>query len=800
MSVSMLAGDAREWAVARAKGVYRVGRQILRRDRPESSDPLAVVSLQSGAARPTGRALLSYMTDPFVLPADHPDHLVFSRFGLAKCIAQALLDLGFDVDVISVDEMSFRSNEAYDLAVISGGVNFDALSRNVLGSSRLVYFSTGSHWAFHNEAEVGRFAALRARRGIDLPLDRFIRYSEQRANVLADGIVCTGNQAVRETYSGFPTVITLNTAAFADGFFATLSKDYAAGRRRFLFFVSGGGVHQGLDLVLEAFAGLDAELYVCGAIEPEFRIAFTRELTLPNVHDMGWLPLRSAEFYDLMRTCNYAILPSACEGQPGSIVECMHRGLIPIVSIETHVDTEDFGLTLPECSMDAIRAAVTKLMVRPVGWHEAASRRAYQAAVTEYAPEAFQTRFRGAVQAILDAPGKPRRHSMEPKTLLSTDAEVGIGLPPSSAGSRVAIDAVFFQWNNTGIARVWDSLFKEWSNDEFGSTVIVLDRAGTAPRYPGLTYAPIPAYPAGGDLDSDRDMLEEACHRYEANLFASTYYTYPRQTPSISVVYDMIPESTSMNMKEPVWQRKHQAIRHAAGYLAISASTADDVAKYFPSIAREDVVVAHCAAGGGFTPATSAETQAFRRAYGLPEHYYLFVGSRIDYKNCRLLLDAFAIIDSHGQSALLLVGGAPTIEAEFATLVNGRSVVMAALTDGDLRVAYSAAAALVFPSKYEGFGLPILEAMACGCPVIACANSSIPEVAGDAAIYVDDHDPRQLADAMLLIRDEEIRRRYVRAGVLRSGVFSWARMAETVQREMQRVRECVEVDSMRGHE
>ena|GEM_PF-5438162 len=788
-SDSGLTRDVRAWAIAKARSMYRFSREAFRPSRPK---PLAVVSLRSVAPGPARRALLSYIIHPFVLPADSPGHLMFSSFGLAKCIARALMDMGFDVDVINYDDVSFRSDEAYDLVIVHGGVNFETLFQNVLGRAKLVYFSTGNHWGFWNDACVARFTALRARRGIDLPLDRFIRHSEQRANTLADGIVCLGNQAMVETYSGFPSVIALNNAAYADGFFDAPSKNYADGRRNFLFFGSRGSVHKGLDVVLEAFTGLDAELYVCQSIEPEFRVSFARELALPNVHDMGWVQLRSAAFHDLMRTCNCTILPSASEGQPGGIIACMHCGLIPIVSRESNVDTGDYGVTLANCSVESVRTAVTETMAKPTAWHEAASRRTYQAAVTDFTPEVFQARFRAAVQTVLDAPGELRRNSFESNRPRSSNTGADASLTPTSADFTVAIDAVFFQWNNTGIARVWDSLFEEWSENGFGFRVLVLDRGGTAPRYPGLSYAPVPAFPAGGSLESDQGMLEEVCRRYEASLFASTYYTFPRETPSLFVAYDMIPEVTGMDLATEQWERKHMAIQHASGFVAISGSTADDLAGCFPSIRRQQIAVARCAVGREFFVPPPEEVQAFRTQYGLPTHYYLFLGDRTGYKNCRLLLEAFASIDRLDQHGLLLVGGPPILEVEFESLVRGRAVVMAALSDAELRLAYAAATALVFPSRYEGFGLPILEAMACGCPVITCSNSSIPEVAGDAAIYVGESDPRQLADAMMAVRDAGVRSGLRDAGLTRVRGFSWARMAETVQREIERVCErCV---------
>ena len=722
-----------------------------------------------------------------MLPVDHPDYLRFSNIGLARSMAQALLDIGFDVDVIDYDDVSFRSDAEYDLAVIHGGVNFEALHRNVLGDATLVYFSTGSHWAFHNEAEVGRFAGLRTRRGIDLPLDRYIRQSEQRANTLADGIICLGNQAVRDSYSGFPAVININNAAFPDGFFDRQAKDYAGGRRKFLFFGSAGSVHKGLDLVLEAFAGLDADVYVCGAIEPEFRAAFARELSLRNVHEFGWIQQRTAQFYDLVANCNSTILPSASEGQPGGIIECMHRGLIPIVSGESHVDTLDYGVTLPECSVESIREVVEDMVARPTAWHQAASKRAYEAAVTGFTPKVFEARFREALHTFVDAPGKPRRSLADPQKPLSGDSLIGIGPNASSADYGVAIDTVFFQVNNTGIARVWDSLFKEWSESGFGSRVLVLDRGGLAPKYHGLGYALVPAYPAGGSLKADRKMLERVCRANGVGLFASTYYTFPRKIPSLFVAYDMIPEATGMDLCDEVWVRKHKAIRHASGFIAISGNTADDLARFFPSISRKEIAVAHCAVGKEFFVPPEEEVLAFRRQYGLPRNCYLFLGDRTGYKNCRLLLEALASFDRRDEYGLLLVGGAPKLEADLAELAHGRAVITAVLGDPELRLAYAAATALVFPSRYEGFGLPILEGMSCGCPVITCCNSSIPEVAGEAAIYVDEADPRELAEAMRAVQDTDVRRRLCSAGLTRARGFSWRRMADAVQAEIERV-------------
>jgi len=146
------------------------------------------------------------------------------------------------------------------------------------------------------------------------------------------------------------------------------------------------------------------------------------------------------------------------------------------------------------------------------------------------------------------------------------------------------------------------------------------------------------------------------------------------------------------------------------------------------------------------------------------------------------VFDALPLLPEAGRPALLCVGGHATLEAEFATRAAATTVRVATITDAQLTAAYSGALALIYPSRYDGFGLPILEAMACGCPVIACDNSSIAEVAGDAAIYVPEDDPSALAAAVTRLRDLSTREAYRARGFARVGRFDWNRTADDVER------------------
>jgi glycosyltransferase involved in cell wall biosynthesis len=169
--------------------------------------------------------------------------------------------------------------------------------------------------------------------------------------------------------------------------------------------------------------------------------------------------------------------------------------------------------------------------------------------------------------------------------------------------------------------------------------------------------------------------------------------------------------------------------------------------------------------------------------------YFLYVGNLLPHKNLLRLLDALAIV--HRRRACRLVirgeGRKPYVRAlreRVATLGLGNAVSFLGYADQRaLRDLYRHAACLVFPSLGEGFGLPVLEAMACGTPVITAGTSSLPEVAGDAALMVDPYDAINLADAMhCMLADGGLRNELRRRGLERVGAFSWQRTAEAMSR------------------
>jgi glycosyltransferase involved in cell wall biosynthesis len=201
-------------------------------------------------------------------------------------------------------------------------------------------------------------------------------------------------------------------------------------------------------------------------------------------------------------------------------------------------------------------------------------------------------------------------------------------------------------------------------------------------------------------------------------------------------------------------------------------------------VPSDRVVAVPEAAAPRFAPASDGERARVRGKYGLPQRYVLSVGSREPGKNRARLLRAIALLRDQGLDCALAVVGQQAWRFEDETgLVQRLGLAervrfLGYVPDDDLPALYSAATVFAYPSLYEGFGLPVLEAMACGTPVVTSSVSATAEVAGDAALLIDPRDTQALAGAIgHLLSDEALHADLRARGLERAGQFSWERAA-----------------------
>ncbi len=240
--------------------------------------------------------------------------------------------------------------------------------------------------------------------------------------------------------------------------------------------------------------------------------------------------------------------------------------------------------------------------------------------------------------------------------------------------------------------------------------------------------------------------------------------------------------------KQRLWHaaiRPGRLLRRAAAVVAVSEHTKEDIAESY-GIAPQKIAVVPPAAGPEFAPAPEAAISSVRLRYGLPPRYFLCVGTIEPRKNLMAAIRSFAALGP-SEAVLAVVGGsgyrAATVRAAAAaSSATERIRFLDRVPSADLPALYSGAVALVYPSFYEGFGMPPLEAMACGTPVIASHISSLSEVVGDAGLLVDPYRDGDIIDAMsALQQDARLRQTLIERGSERARRFSWEKSAALLE-------------------
>ena len=267
----------------------------------------------------------------------------------------------------------------------------------------------------------------------------------------------------------------------------------------------------------------------------------------------------------------------------------------------------------------------------------------------------------------------------------------------------------------------------------------------------------------------------------DVNIYHPTYYMkglkQNRKTPTVITVYDMIHElyPDQFRDSETTIKTKKRAISIADIIIAISENTKKDLIRIY-DVPESKIKVVYLASS--LQSSNPMAIDELKKGYGLKRPYILYVGDRRTYKNFNVLLNSY--INHFSDDFDLICFGGGKFKTNELKNINSRiknSIIQLNGSDDLLASLYKHAFCFVCPSFYEGFGIPPLEAMSMGCPVIASNASSIPEVVGDAAILFDPHSKDELICAIESLYDESKRNDLIKRGFEQEKKFSWDKMA-----------------------
>lgn len=355
------------------------------------------------------RALLIYIVMPFMLRSDDPGFLRHQSLRRCRHIASILGEFGYIVDVGHRRNLAPIKHRDYNI-IINDRADLRGVEVFSAKDAANIFLATSDNYIVHNSALRRRHELLFKRRRRQVELRRI--YPEALPYIAnSDAIICVGNEDIvntwKEEFEG--PIYPFNNFGFKETEFCLDLKDFSAARNNFLFFASRSQVQKGLDLLLEIFPKhRDLKLYICSEFEKEedFCICYHKELyETPNIHPIGWVPVNGPKYNELVLKCAYVIYPSCSDGQPGSVVQCMYSGLIPLVTKEAGIDTEDFGITFSDDSLEEIERVIVEVSEKPGSWHRERSIKTRKVSEEKYSEDAFIERWRHILGEIITTYG-----------------------------------------------------------------------------------------------------------------------------------------------------------------------------------------------------------------------------------------------------------------------------------------------------------------------------------------------------------------------------------------------------------
>lgn len=342
---------------------------------------------------------------------------------------------------------------------------------------------------------------------------------------------------------------------------------------------------------------------------------------------------------------------------------------------------------------------------------------------------------------------------------------------------RIVYDNIIFgtQKSGGGISVVWGELLKRALKDPRLDLSFVEFDPNSNPVRAALSIPEEKCRAIPASLRKAFKYLPVRAAGKEPFLFHSSFFRTCLNPHAINVttVHDFTNELFQTGSGARKERRiKDRGIRRSDFIICISENTRKDFFRFYPDFPAERVRVVYNGVSEAFRPLSEVDGTPFDKGT-----YLLFVGARGGYKHFDILPEVLR------RSGLKLVfTGAPLGPEEKATLAGLESCCYHAgwVSDEALNRLYNGALALIYPSAYEGFGLPVVEAQKAGCPVIACNASCTPEIIGPTPLLMDESTPEALLSKLELLKDEEVRATVIRDGLKNARRFSWDRMYEEI--------------------
>jgi len=246
---------------------------------------------------------------------------------------------------------------------------------------------------------------------------------------------------------------------------------------------------------------------------------------------------------------------------------------------------------------------------------------------------------------------------------------------------------------------------------------------------------------------------------------------------NVIVVHDFINEFYEKRIFVRLFKKyyKKRAIFFSDAIICVSDNTQKDLIKIYPKIDISKIHVVHNCVSKDYKVLNDLGDYEVQFK---PFSYVVFVGRRKGYKNFKIVVEA---LHKYSDMNLVIVGGGKLLDTEVTQLQSkigsSRFSHISGVNNHHLNVLYNYAYALIYPSEYEGFGIPIIEAQAAGCPVITSKNSSLQEVGGLGCVYIDDNTSASIDIALQKLEDEDLRKNIIRLGLINKNKFSPAKMA-----------------------